>query len=455
MRYAIIDIETTGDKPVNFKIIEIAVILHDGNKELDRFHTFVNPEQRIAPFISRLTGITDQDVADAPKFYEIAKKLVEFTRGCIFVAHNISFDYSVVRREFKRLGYDYRLDHLCTIQSARVFMPGHDSYGLKNITRDLGISLGKHHRAIDDTIATAELFKLIYAKANGDLTQLIKREIDPKQLNPNLDLNAVDEIPNKTGVYRFYDEAKNLMYIGKSIHIRKRIEQHFKNDKTVKGDEMRKKIAYVDHFLTGSELIALLRESEEIKKNQPVYNAAQRTTSFTHGLYSYVDQLGYINLHVKKNPVAGKPIATFTSLQNGKRCLTHWMDEFGLCQRLCNLYKGSNECFNYGIKQCGGACVGKELPTDYNKRVNELILDLGFNNESFLIVDKGRTSNEFSFVAIEDGQYSGYGYIYRYLLKRNVKNFRKFLTAQEGNRDFHSIIKMQLDKNSKLEIYPL
>lgn len=455
MKYAIIDIETTGDKPKNFKVIEIAIVLHDGIQELDRFHSFVDPEERISPFISRLTGISDEDVHGAPKFYEIAKEIVEFTANSIFVAHNVSFDYGVLRREYKRLGYDYRLDHLCTIQSARILLPGHDSYGLKNITKDLGIELGNHHRAIDDTLATAELFKFIFEAAKGDLTNFVKREIDPSLLNPNLDIHVLDEIPNKIGVYKFYNTEKELIYIGKSIHIKKRIEQHFKNNKTQKAIEMRERVAYIDHFLTGGELIALLRESEEIKNHQPRYNRAQKATQFSHGLYSYEDQNGIINLLVKKRNTTEQPLVTFTSLQSGKKYLELWMDEFQLCQRYCNLHKTKGACFNHTIEKCLGACVGKESVEDYNKRVKALCSNLNFGGESFLIIDKGRTSNEYSFVSIKKGQYEGYGYIYRYLLKRDRNKFKKYLTKQETNRDFHSIIKMQLQKDSKLEILPL
>lgn len=455
MKYTIVDIETTGDKPKNFKIIEIAVILHDGQKELDTFHTFVDPEERISPFISRLTGIQDKDVKGAPKFFEIAKNLIEFTKGAIFVAHNVSFDYGVIRREYRRLGYDFRMDHLCTIQSARILIPGLESYGLKNITKDLGIALNNHHRAIDDTRATAILFSMLFEKAKGKLNKFIKKEIDPKVLHPNLDLAALDEIPNKIGVYRFFDTEKNLMYIGKSIHIKKRVEQHFKNNKTAKALEMREKIAFIDHSLTGSELIALLKESEEIKTHQPKYNRAQRTTQFNYGLFSHTDQAGYINLLVKKNTLTEKPLVTFTSLQAGKKSLEIWMQQFNLCQKLCNFHSGQHACFNYNIQKCAGACKGLETTDDYNKRANELISDMQFNGESFLILDKGRQSNEYSFVAINEGEYTGYGYIYRYLLKKNVNNFKKFLTPQKNNRDFHSIIKMQLDKNEKLEIHPL
>lgn len=456
MRYAIIDIETTGDKPINFKVIEIAIIIHDGKKELDRYHTMVDPQERINPFISRLTGIHDSDVQGAPKFFEIAKKVVEFTIDCVFVAHNVSFDYGVIRREFKRLGYDYRLPHLCTVQTARILIPGHKSYGLKNITRDLGIELKGHHRAINDTEATAELFEMLYARdEKNELENFIKKEINPKVLHANLDLESVDELPNKVGIYRFYNEKDELIYIGKSIHIKKRVEQHFKNSKTAKALEMREMIVRVGYELTGSELIALLKESAEIKEHQPIYNRAQKTTSFSHGLYVHEDQRGYKNLLVKKNTLTEKPLMTFTSIQNGKKYLEHWVSEFELCQRLCSLHPGNAACFNYTIKQCKGACCGEEDAETYNERINALISDLNFQSESFLILDKGRNSKEHGFVLVNAGQYAGYGFIPRYILARKTENYRKHLKKKTSNRDFQSIIKMQLHKNEKLNIIHL
>lgn len=456
MRYAIIDIETTGDKPINFKIMEIAIIIHDGKKELDRYHTMVDPEERINPFIARLTGIHDSDVQGAPKFFEIAKKVVEFTEGCVFVAHNVSFDYGVMRREYKRLGYDYRLPHLCTVQTARILIPGHKSYGLKNITKALGIELKGHHRAINDTEATAELFEMLYAvDEKNELSNFIKVEINPKVLNANLDLEALDDIPNKTGIYRFYNDQQELIYIGKSIHIKKRVEQHLKNSKTQKAIEMREMIVGITFDLTGSELIALLQESGEIKAHQPRYNRAQRTTTFSHGLYMHTDQKGYFNLSIKKNNLTEKPIMTFTSVQNGKKYLEHWMEEFSLCQRLCNLHQGSGACFRYTIKECQGACVGEESAEEYNARVLSLIDSVNFQSESFLILDKGRNSKEHGFVLVEKGQYAGYGFIPRYIFKRKTDNYRKHLNKNQSNRDFQSIIKMQLHKNEKLRIIHL
>ncbi len=456
MKFSIVDIETTGDKPVNFKVIEIAIILHDGRKELDRYTSFVNPGERISPFISRLTGIHDSDVADAPKFFEIAKDIVEFTRDTVFVAHNVSFDYGVLRREFRRLGYDYRLPHMCTVSTSRILIPGHKSYGLKNITKALNIPLNGHHRAIADTEATAKLFEMLYERdAENEFKNFIKIEINPKVLHPKLEVDLLDEIPNKVGIYKFFNERDELIYIGKSIHIRKRIEQHLKNSKTTKAIEMRSQIARIEHELTGSELIALLLESSEIKKHQPIHNRAQRTTSFSHGLYAVEDQGGYINLVVKKNGLADVPLMTFTSVQNGKKYLEYWLQEFGLCQRLCHLHKSSGACFNYTIKQCEGACVGEESSASYNNKVKELLHNLNFEGESFLIIDKGRNSKEYGFVLLDEGIYSGYGFIPRYIFKRGTSNYKKFIQRKKSNRDFQSIIKMQLHKNEKLEIFQL
>jgi len=456
LKFAIVDIETTGDKPVNFKVIEIAIILHDGKKELDRYTSFVNPEERISPFISRLTGIHDSDVADAPKFFEIAKDIVEFTKDTVFVAHNVSFDYGVIRREFKRLGFDYRLPHMCTVQTSRILIPGHKSYGLKNITKTLGIPLDNHHRAIADTEATARLFEMLYERdEENELNNFIKREINPKILHPNFDLDALDALPNKTGIYKFYNEQDQLIYIGKSIHIKKRVEQHLKNTKTAKATEMRQNIVKVDHELTGSELIALLLESSEIKKNQPVYNRAQRTTNFSHGLYAHEDGNGYINLLIKKNSETGVPLMTFTSAQNGKKYLEYWLKEFDLCQRLCHLHDSKSACFNYTIKACRGACIQEESAETYNQRVNELLSDLNFQQASFVILDKGRNSKEFGFVVVDEGHYVGYGFAPKYILKRSIHLYKKFLNPKATNRDFQSIIKMQLHKNSKLEVVGL
>ncbi|MCH2233798.1 MAG: GIY-YIG nuclease family protein [Crocinitomicaceae bacterium] len=456
MIFSIVDIETTGRTPKDHKVIEIAIIKHDGIKELDRYETFVNPEEKINPFISRLTGINQNHVADAPKFYEIAKDIVEFTKDTVFVAHNISFDYGVIKREFRRLGFDYRRNHLCTVQTSKILLPGYDSYGLKNITKSLGIELKTHHRAMSDTEATADLFKILFEKdGENKLDKFIKKEIDPKSLHEKFDIDSFEQLKNKIGIYRLYNDQGQLIYIGKSIHIRKRVEQHLRNNKTKKGLEMREEIVRMDAEETGSELLALLIESKEIKENQPKYNRAQRRNQFTHGLYKYEDENGYINLIIQKVSNTGTPEMLFSGMTVAKRTLEYYVEQHSLCLKLTHLHDTKGECFNRSLKKCHGACVGEEGPNSYNERVIKVLNELKFDQESFLIVDKGRNKKEYSFVWMEEGNLRGYGFILRYLLKRNPKNFKKNLVTLDNNKDYQSIIRAQLNSNEKLEIIPL
>ncbi len=164
MNYAIVDIETTGGGVKTSKITEVAIIKHDGEKIIDKYTTLVNPETSIPKFVVHLTGITNEMVEKSPKFFEVAKSIVEFTEDCIFVAHNVNFDYGIIRKEFKQLGFDYRRPHLCTVKVSKIIFPGYKSYGLKKITKELGIKLTNHHRALGDAEATSVLFEMLIEK---------------------------------------------------------------------------------------------------------------------------------------------------------------------------------------------------------------------------------------------------------------------------------------------------
>lgn len=176
VHFAIIDIETTGGSPKDSKVTEIAIYKHDGKKIIDEYSALVNPEIPIPPFIVNLTGISDKMVKNAPIFFEIAKKIIEFTEGCIFVAHNVGFDYSVIRSEFNSLGFDYRRAHLCTVRSSRFIIPDQKSYSLGKLTKSLGIALTGRHRAGGDALATAKLFSLLYKKDKKSLESFIQEE---------------------------------------------------------------------------------------------------------------------------------------------------------------------------------------------------------------------------------------------------------------------------------------
>lgn len=453
MLFAICDIETTGGSPKNSKITEIAIYKHDGEKVVDEFDTLVNPEIPIPPFIVNLTGITDAMVENSPRFFEIAKEIIEFTKDCVFVAHNVAFDYGVLRAEFRMLGFDYRLPHLCTVRTSRFVIPGHESYSLGKLTRALGIDLVGRHRAGGDALATAKLFALIYEKDPNNLETFIQQELNPKKLHPNLSIDTFDEIPNKTGIYKFYNDVNQLIYIGKSIHIKKRIEQHFRNLKTKKGIQMQKEIARIEFELTGSELIALLKESQLIKKHTPIYNRALRRSRSPYGLFHYIDGNDYIRLYVGQTAKVNEtPLASFSSKKEGNAFVEKIVEKNKLCKKLCDLYTTNTSCFQYSIKECNGACIQKEPSEEYNNRVQKVINGLNLNEETFYIVDKGRERKEKSLVFVQNGSLKGYGYAPFHFNRQKPKHWESFLDLTEEDRDSRTILKLFLRKNDKHEI---
>jgi len=452
MLYAIIDIETTGGSVKNSKITELAVFKHDGVSVVDSFVRLIDPECPIPEFIARLTGITDAMVKDAPKFYEIAKDFIEFTQDCVFVAHNVGFDYSVIRHEFKLLGYDYRRPHLCTVRAARYVIPGHKSYSLGKLTKELGIQLEGRHRAWGDAQATAELFSLLIQKDPKGLSTFIQEELNPQVLHPNLDLETLEEIPNKPGVYKFYNEVNQLIYIGKSKHIRKRIDQHLRNNKTAKGINMMQDIVRVEFELTGSELIALLYESELIKRHKPLYNRQLRKDNFTYGLFTYEDNAGFLQLYVeslKKNQQL--PLTTFTNKREANDYVRYLVDKHHLCPKYCGLEKASGPCFSYQIKKCFGACCGKETVESYNERIQHIADSLTFDDANFFIVEAGRDKKEKAVVWMENGSYRGFGFVPFHQLKSSPEKWKRYVDLRPEDRDVRTILRYFMRKYPDLQ----
>jgi len=245
--YTIIDIETTGGSPLNDKITEIAIYVHDGKKIIDEYTTLINPERSIPYYISQMTGITDDMVSDAPRFYEVARKIVELTEGNIFVAHNAPFDYRFIQSEFKQLGYSFDRDTLCTVRLSRKLIPGKASYSLGNLCTDLGIGIKDRRRAACDALAAVKLLELLLEVNNAGDQPIHNATPDRKGLHPDFNLDILKKIPEETGVYYLYDDRGVLIYIGKSVNIRQRVLQHLATPKTNRASEMRSRIAEITY----------------------------------------------------------------------------------------------------------------------------------------------------------------------------------------------------------------
>lgn len=449
--YVILDIETTGGQFNKEGITEIAIYKYDGHEIVDLFSSLINPEIPIQPFVVQLTGINNEMVQSAPKFFEVAKRIIEMTNDCVLVAHNAKFDYRILRTEFGRLGYDFNVKTLCTLALSKRVLPEQPSYSLGKLVRALGIPIADRHRASGDAMATLELFKMLLDKDlhKESIKAQIQLEIQ-KGIAPKL-RNILESMPSMTGVYYMHNEKGKLVYIGKSCNIRKRIQQHFTGT-TTKCQKIQSEVFAVTYDETGSELIALLKESEAIKSNKPIYNRAQRKSIFQFALYAEKDEKGYLNLKLQKSEGLKKEITSFASLQEAKNALFSITSHYHLCQKFTGLYQTKKECFQYKIKECDGACIGIILPEEYNERVQEFIDKNSFKTDSMILIDRGRNSSEQSAVLIENGIYKGYAFYDSNQQMTQIEILKNMLIPMQNNRDSRNIIQSYIRKGKLMKI---
>ncbi|MDD5150771.1 MAG: exonuclease domain-containing protein [Flavobacterium sp.] len=449
--YAILDIETTGGQFNEEGITEIAIYKFDGHEIVDQFISLVNPEIPIQPFVVKLTGINNAMLRSAPKFFEIAKRIIEMTNDCVLVAHNADFDYRILRTEFRRLGYDFNVKTLCTVELSKKLLPEQPSHSLGKLVRALGIPMADRHRASGDAMATVKLFKMLLDKdLNKEIVkELIKFEIQ-KGISPKL-MDIVESLPSKTGVYYIHREDGSLMFIGKSRNIKKRVNQHFTGI-TKSAKKIQNEVFTVTYEETGSELIALLKESEEIKINRPIFNRMSPKSNFNWAIYAEKDTNGYLNLKLQKADGRKKEIKSYISLQEGKNALFRISSHYHLCQKLTGLYETKSHCFQHTINECDGACVGKIAPLEYNERVHTFIEKNIFENKTLAILDKGRTVTERSVILVENGVYKGYAFFDLNYQINTLEILRNIIIPMQSNRDTRNSIQAYLRKNKYLKV---
>ncbi len=411
----------------------------------------VNPEIPIQPFVIKLTGINNEMLRSAPKFYEVAKRIIEITNDCVLVAHNTAFDYRILRTEFRRLGFDFNKQTLCTVELSQKLLPEQPSHSLGKLVRALGIPIADRHRASGDALATLKLFQLLLAKdtEKSIVKELIKKEI-LKGVTPKL-YSIIESVTSITGVYYIHNEEGKIIYIGKSKNIKKRINQHFTgvDKKSIKIQSQVFKVTFEE---TGSELIALLKESEEIKIHKPIFNRAQRKNLFNIALHAEEDKNGYLNLKLQKADGRKKEITSFTSMQEAKNTLFRITADYQLCQKLTGLYDSNEACFQYKIKECDGACIYEITPEVYNLRVSSFISKNTFEDQNMILKDKGRTIHERSAVLIENGIYKGYAFYDLNYQIQKIEILKNIIIPMQNNRDVRNIIQSQIRKNKLLKI---
>lgn len=450
--YAILDIETTGGQFNEEGITEIAIYRYDGHEVTDQFISLLNPEKPIQPFVVKLTGINNAMLRSAPKFYEVAKRIIEITDGCILVAHNAQFDYRVLKTEFKNLGYDFDKQTLCTVELSQKLLPEQPSHSLGKLVRALGIPMTDRHRATGDALATVHLFKLLQEKDTEKeiLKSLIKTEAK-KGIAPKL-MDLLDSIPSVTGVYYIHNEKGDLIYLGKSRNIKKRVNQHFTGTSR-KSKKIQRDAFTVTYEETGSELIALLKECQEIKATMPVYNRAQKKTVFPWSIYAEKDGKGYLSLSMQKTDNRKKEVLSFSGVVEAKTALFAIVEQYKLCQKVNGMDVSEKEnCFPYELQNCNGACMGEESPEDYNIRVMEFISQNTFTNQTMAVIDRGRAIDERSVILIENGIYKGYAFFNLNYQVHKLDILKNIIVPMEDNRDVRKLIQSYMRKKKGLKI---
>lgn len=428
--YAIVDIETTGGNASGSRITEIAVIIHDGLNVVERWETLVNPQKDIPLPIFALTGINNEMVRHAPIFDDIAEKLYGLLTDRIFVAHNVNFDYSFIRHQLEESGFKWSARKLCTVRAARKIKAGLSSYSLGNLCRSLDIPIENRHRAGGDADATALLFtRLLQWDTDGHIETMVKKTSQDQRLPPNLPPSDFEQLPNKPGVYYFYNREKKVVYVGKAVNLKKRVASHFSGHNiNPQRQHFLRDIHSISFEVCATELMALLLECTEIKKLWPVYNKALKRFDPKFGLYEYEARNGYRYLAIGKLAKHQQCVEVFHSEFDGVHFLRELAAQFDIDHRLCS----------YGRPAEGEPLQPQNLTgmpdvEQHNTIVGEALDFIAANRPSFAIIDKGRSADERSCIWVENGHFYGMGYISNDIAFTEPSEIREYVTPAKSN----------------------
>ncbi len=422
--YSIIDVETTGGKFNQEGITEIAIYKFDGKKIIDQFISLVNPEIPIQQYVQNLTGINNKMLRNAPKFFQIAKRILEITEDTILVAHNSSFDYRMLKIEFKRLGFDFLISQICTVKLSKKLIPNKDSYKLGNLVKSLGIPISNRHRAAGDAMATVELFRLLLSKDKKRkiISQLIKTKSLEKK---NKFSDITENLENVSGLYYLHNREGQIIYIGISKNIKSRVLQHL-TGKTNKSLKIQLEINSVSYENCGYELISILREADEIMEHKPKFNKALKKEINKFGLELCFDRNEYKFLRISHYEDNINYLETYSSLKIANKRLLNIFETYKIQERKKNKLNNLN--------------------------IDMFIRDISFPHKNMIIVDKGRRIDEKSVILIKNSNYNGFGY---FNLNHQITNYNileSLITAVKPKKIYNKLVINYIKKNKPEKI---
>lgn len=428
-KIAFVDLETTGARSPYDRVLEIGIVRVENNIVTKTFSSLIDPEIRIPPEIERLTGITGADIQGAPTFSAVKDEVLTILKDCVFVAHNVRFDYSFLKNELKREGIDFTSKHFCTVRVSQMLYPEHRRHNLDMIIERLSIPCVNRHRALDDAQVIATFYQHIQKQFSAEtILDVVNRAMKKPSVPLHLQKGDLDALPENPGVYTFYGDNDIPLYIGKSVNIKDRVLSHFTAD-IHSSTEMKisQQIKRIETIQTAGELGALLLESKLIKEHLPLYNQRLRLKQQMVGLMKETDSDGYDRLSItnvqtitpadlavfskhEENP-GKKILGFFRTSRQAKEYLTTIAKEHTLCEKLLGLEKTTTACFGYRIDRCKGACLTKETPLFYNIRLLEALTSISIKPWPFsgpiVIEEKNELMEKYEYFLIDKWCYLG------------------------------------------------
>lgn len=368
-RYVICDIEATG-LDTERDLIEIALITWEEDKIVDVYETLVNPLRSIPEYISNLTSISNRDLKEAPKFYDIAEAIRLRLEGAVFVSHNTDFDLGLLRKKFQEMGQELKVKNFCTLKVAQHEIPGLQNYNLDALCSFFGIKIADRHRAIGDAKATLELFK--------ELMQL-RLKTYPKILFLPQHEKLLKKIPAKAGLLSFKNAEGKVLRVEATFNLEKTARE-FLEIKTENRDLL-KNVDTVESDVTGSALIAEFRKLQ-FNPYKPHW------------------------VVVADEDKSGEMFFRIKPLKKGMQGLWYFRDYLDARKKLRSLEAElRTEKFLY---REGGKT--KEEIVKNNQKVVKLSKDARFPADHLVIVGEGRTMGERSLILVRNNHVVGYGY---------------------------------------------
>lgn len=438
MKYAIVDIETTGKTQ---RITEIAIVRYEDNQKLDEYVQLINPQEKLPYYITQLTGITDEMLEDQPTFDEVAHEIYQRLQGQVFVAHHVNFDLPIVTQHLKTCEIPFKPKKMCTVRLSRKLIPGHQSYSLGKLCQALGIAINGRHRALGDALATGKVWELFY---NNPMYQDVFQEAlrPPKgvaALPGNLPLADYEKLPERPGVYYFLNKKMDILYIGKAVNLKKRVLSHFRS-KSKSKITMCRETAHIDFEETGTELLALIVENLAIKKHWPRYNRASKKFSPRLGITSFKNRKGLIQLGYNQLRLISHPMAEFYSEGECIKFLTNLCMDYQLCPKYCQLVGASAQCQDYYLHIPCDYCADTIDEVEYNQRVQMAIDSITQELKTEVVWLKGRTQDEKAFIWIDYGIFRGYGFVPVDETIQSYQDLEAYVISAKSNPEIQGMI---------------